>query len=128
MVLMVVGESYDPMLGLIIALVPLVSLAMFRLITALAAKREFVTRRGTVYTYQEDTALKFLHENIQAGSIVFIYPYRPMYYFLANIRNPTRYSFLVYNYNTEDQFNETIAALERKRVKYILSDTLFDET
>ena len=115
-------------LGLIMAIIPLLFLATFHLIIALSAKQEFVTRRGTVYTYQEDTALKFLHENIPAGSMVFIYPYRPMYYFLANIRNPTRYSHLLYSYNTEAQFNETITALERKRVKYVLLDTLFDET
>jgi len=115
-------------LGLIIAIIPLTFLATFYLNIALAAKQEYVTRRGTVYTFQEDTALKFLHENIQAGSMVFIYPYRSMYYFLANIRNPTRYSFLLYNYNTEAQFNETITALERKRVKYVLLDTLLDET
>jgi len=115
-------------LGLIIAIIPLVFLAAFHLITALAAKQEFVTRRGTVYTFQEDTALKFLHENVQAGSMVFIYPYRAMYYFLANVRNPTPYSHLRHNYNTEAQFNEAITALERKKIKFVLFDTLSDET
>jgi len=115
-------------LGLIIVIIPLTFLAAFHLNIALAAKKEFVTRRGTVYTSQEDTALKFLHENIPARSMVFIYPYRAMYYFLADVRNPTRYSHLLYNYNTEAQFNEAITTLERKRVKYVLLYTLLDET
>jgi hypothetical protein len=43
-----------------------------------------------------------------------------MYYFLSNTNNPTRYSFLVYDYYTPAQFEEVIRALEQHKVKYVL--------
>jgi hypothetical protein len=46
-----------------------------------------------------------------------------MYYFLANVRNPTRYSILMHHINTPTQFEETIAALEAQKVPYVLWDT-----
>jgi hypothetical protein len=45
-----------------------------------------------------------------------------MYYFLSNINNPTRYTFLVYNYYTASQFAEVIQNLDQHRVKYVLWD------
>lgn len=114
-------------LALIIVMIPLFFVTAFYLGTALAAKHELLTRRGAIYTFQKDTALEFLHESVPAGSMVFIYPYRATYYFLANIRNPTRYSHLLYHYNTEAQFNEAITDLEAKKVKYVLLDALSDE-
>jgi len=57
------------------------------------------------------------------GEYVFVYPYYPMYYFLAGIRNPTEYSILMYNINTEAQFHKAISDLDRKKVRYILWDT-----
>jgi len=47
-----------------------------------------------------------------------------MYYFLADLKNPTRYTILVGHFNTEIQFNEVIENLKKKHVKYILWDTL----
>jgi hypothetical protein len=47
-----------------------------------------------------------------------------MYYFLANVRNPTRYSILLYHNNTAEQFDEVIRDLEAGQVRYVLWDTL----
>lgn len=109
--------------GLMIAIIPLIFVATFNLITASTANHKLVTRRGIIYSHGEDMALNFLLEKIPPRSTVFVYPYYPMYYFLANVRNPSRYSILVYHINTEDQFNETVTALEQKKVKYVLWDT-----
>jgi hypothetical protein len=49
-----------------------------------------------------------------------------MYYFLANVRNPTRHSILMYHINTETQFSEVISDLERKKVNYVLWDTVVE--
>jgi hypothetical protein len=57
---------------------------------------------------------------------VFVYPYYPMYYYLADVRNPTRFSILMYHYNTAAQFDEVIRDLESKHVKYVLWDTVVD--
>jgi hypothetical protein len=81
------------------------------------------TRRGAIQLFTDDDALDFLHQNIPAGEQVFVYPYYPMYYFLANVRNPTRYSILMYHINTPEQFDEVIQALESEQVKLVLWDT-----
>ncbi len=92
----------------------------------LAAQHKLVTRRGTLYAFQPDDALNFLQEQVKPKEEVFIYPYYPMYYFLADIKNPTRHSILMYYINTKKQFEEIISNLEEKKVKYILWDTVIE--
>jgi hypothetical protein len=82
------------------------------------------TRRGEIQLLERDEALEFLQDNVSAGESVFVYPYYPMYYFLADVRNPTRYSILVYHNNTADQFDEVIQNLEAGHVRYVLWDTV----
>lgn len=104
----------------------LIIFGTFNALVAVHANQRFVTRRGTVYTLMEDRALEFLHLYTQQGEPVFVYPYYPMYYFLANIKNPTRFTVLVHHYNTKGMFDEVIRDLERHKVKYILWDTVID--
>ena len=94
--------------------------------SALGAQFRISTRRGTVYASGDDAALRFLNETIPQGEYVFVYPYYPMYYYLADLRNPTRFSILLHNYNTDSQFDEVLNDLRQKRVKYILWDTMVD--
>jgi Dolichyl-phosphate-mannose-protein mannosyltransferase len=110
-------------LGLILIGFPLIVFGTIHAAITLSANHQLDTRRGIVYSFQEDGTLKFLHEKIQPGSTVFVYPYYPIYYFLADIKNPTRFNVLMYHYNSKEQFKETIAALEEKKVKYVLWDT-----
>jgi hypothetical protein len=91
-----------------------------------SAQSRIPTRRGTVIASADDAVLRFLDRMIPQGEYVFVYPYYPMYYFLADLRNPTRFSILLYNYNTDSQFDEVIDNLDRKRVKYILWDTVVE--
>jgi 4-amino-4-deoxy-L-arabinose transferase-like glycosyltransferase len=84
------------------------------------------TRRGTVLDVTKDDALQFLNSVIAKREWVFVYPYYPMYYYLADVRNPTRFSILMYDYNTAAQFDEVIRDLESKHVKYVLWDTVVD--
>ena len=90
------------------------------------AQTRIVTRRGVVYTFADDDALAFLDHQVQSGEPVFVYPYYPMYYFLSETTNPTRFSILMYNINTDTQFREAISELERKKVRYVLWDTYVD--
>src|SRR5439155_27714 len=46
--------------------------------------------------------------------------------FLSGTTNPTRFSILLYHNNTDAQFQEVISALERRKVRYVLWDTLVD--
>jgi hypothetical protein len=82
------------------------------------------TRSGEIHRFERDEALEFLQQNVAAGESVFVYPYYPMYYFLASVRNPTRYSILMYHINTPQQFDEVIRDLEAAQVEYVLWDTL----
>jgi 4-amino-4-deoxy-L-arabinose transferase-like glycosyltransferase len=96
----------------------------FYTLAAAHARQQIATRRGVLYGFKPDTALKFLMDQTKPGDYVFVYPYYPMYYFLADVKNPTRYSILLYNINTEDQFEEVINNLKQKQVKYVLWDNM----
>ncbi len=104
----------------------LVIFGMLNLVVVSTAATKLATRRGNIYAFREDTALRFLLERTAPGEEVFVYPYYPMYYFLASVRNPTRFSSLYYHFNTEAQFAEVIGSLERKKVKYVLWDTVVE--
>jgi hypothetical protein len=49
-----------------------------------------------------------------------------MYYFLSATTNPTRYSILLYNYNTPSQFQDAIKVLDQHKVKYVIWDTTIE--
>jgi hypothetical protein len=98
--------------------------ALFGLVGLSATTTTMKTRRGEIQSLTRDEALEFLHESVPAGERVFVYPYYPMYYFLADVRNPTRYSILMYHINTPEQFDEVIRDLEAGQVRFVLWDTL----
>ena len=70
--------------------------------------------------------LEFTAAHTRVNEEVFFYPCRPMYYFLSGSTNPTRFSILVYNYNTRDEFQEAVQNLESRQVKYVVWDTNFE--
>ena len=112
--------------GVAVLTVCLVALGVWQGAIAMAAHVRQETRRGAVRTYVRDDALQFLMDNTKPGEAVFVYPYYPMYYFLAAVKNPTRYGILLYGYNTAAQFQEAVADLERVRPRYVLWDTMVD--
>ncbi|MGC1782870.1 MAG: glycosyltransferase family 39 protein [Acidobacteriaceae bacterium] len=83
------------------------------------------TRVGPVATFKTDPVLAFLGAHTAPGEEIFAYPYCPMYYFLSGTMNPTRYSLLIYNYNTPSQFQRAIRTLDRRKVRYVVWDTSF---
>jgi hypothetical protein len=82
------------------------------------------TRRGETFVKGHEPVLDFLEAQTRAGEDVFVYPYQPIYYFVADVRNPTRYSNLMYGMNTDAQFREATQDLERKKVRYVIFDGL----
>ena len=99
-----------------------VALAAVNLFIVLCAQ-SVPTRVGSVGMFKPDGALAFLDSHAAPGSEIFAYPTCPMYYFLSGTSNPTRYSLLLYNYNTPSQFHDAIKALEQHKVKYVVWDT-----
>ena len=102
------------------------TLAIANLFFALSA-RTIATRAGTVATFRPDPVTAFLDSNVPAGTEIFTYPYCPIYYFLSATTNPTRYSLLMYNYNTTSQFQDAIQTLEQRKVRYVVWDTAFQK-
>ena len=96
-----------------------VSLALFNLLLVVGA-HPLHTRVGTIRTYKKLPALKYLEEHTKRGDYIFCFQYCPDYYFLADTRDPTRYSLLTYNYNTEAQFKESIRGIQEHKVKYVV--------
>lgn len=119
-----IGYTKDIVLGFIS--ICIIFFGTYNALIALNAKEKIITRRGEIYCFKKDNCLEFLKQNTEEGNWIFVYPYYPMYYFLANVRNPTRYSILMYHINTKAQFYEVINDLEKKNVKYVLWDTLVD--
>jgi hypothetical protein len=104
----------------------LMTFGMTNLLVTSTAKTVLTTRRGNIYAYKEDTALIFLLEHTSANEEVFIYPYYPMYYFLANVKNPTRCGVYLHIPGNEAFFEQTLENIKRKKVRYVLWDTVVD--
>ena len=63
---------------------------------------------------------------MRRGDYVFVYPYYSTYYFLADVRNPTRFGEMMYGPGAKPSFDEAIAAIEAREVKYVLWDTVLE--
>jgi hypothetical protein len=75
--------------------------------------------------FKPDPVIAFVDSHVAVGTEIFVYPTSPMLYFLTGTINPTRYSLLVYNYNTPSQFQDAIRILQQHKTKYVLWDTTF---
>jgi len=81
------------------------------------------TRVGKIVVLGSEPVIRFMDEHTSPGEEIFVYPYSPGYYFLSGTTNPTRYSFLTYNYNTPAQFQEVMSVLDQRRVMWVIWDT-----
>jgi len=118
------GRWVKPVLQMVTVCAVLV--ASLNPMAALLANHKLTTRRGTIYTsFQTDRVLEYLEAHASPGESVFVYPYSPMYNFLSATSNPTRYSILLYNTNTDQQFREAIRTIDTARAKYAVVDRTF---
>ncbi|MBV9265776.1 MAG: hypothetical protein JO061_06380 [Acidobacteriaceae bacterium] len=93
---------------------------------ALGATVPLQTRAGLMFAHNTLPGLNLVEQYVRPEERMFVYPYQPIYYFAARVRNPTRYSILMYRYNTRAQFQEVIAELDKQQVPYVLLDTGFN--
>ncbi len=103
-----------------------VGLAAFNLMGALTA-HSVMTRAGSVAIFKDDPVLAFIDAHTAPGEEMFVYPYHPMYYFLTATANPTRYSLLLYNYDTDKQFEDALNSLELRKPRYVIWDAGFED-
>ncbi|MGD0097516.1 MAG: hypothetical protein ABSB60_13550 [Terracidiphilus sp.] len=97
-------------------------LGTFNFLGALTA-HSIATPIGSVAIFKDDPVLRYIVKNIAVGEEMFVYPYHPAYYFLSSTINPTRYSLLMYNYNTDEEFYDAIRSIEQSRTRYVIWDT-----
>jgi hypothetical protein len=114
------GNAFLRRAGLLIGICTALS-GVSHFLTSLDGQKR-MTRRGEVALSGDPALLDFLDSHTQPGEEVFVYPYQPIYYFAEHLRNPTRYSNLMYGMNTNAQFREATADLERKKVRYVVFD------
>ena len=63
--------------------------------------------------------VEFIQDNTEVGDYIYDFCSQPLYYFLTNRNNPTRYAFLHYA-STPDQQRDVIADLEKHEPQYVL--------
>jgi hypothetical protein len=83
------------------------------------------TRRGIIFGAHRDRVLEFLLAHTTPDEGVFVYPYRPIYYFAAGVTDPTPFTTLVYHVANESEFREAVRDLDTQKVKYVLWDAMF---
>jgi hypothetical protein len=64
----------------------------------------------------------YLQERTAEDEPIFVYPMVPMFYFLAERPNPTRFDHLYPGAATTDEQGEIVEALERQHVRYVIWD------
>jgi hypothetical protein len=75
-----------------------------------------------MYAQQRDPVVEFLQSHTRAGDYVFVHPYAPVYYFLADVRNPTRLSTIV-DQRDNALIEEAVRDLDTKKPRYVVEDT-----
>jgi hypothetical protein len=103
-----------------------IALAVFNACLTLTAQTKTTTVRGSVYMFKRDPILDFLNTHVKPGEEMFVYSYSPMYYFLSGTNNPTRYSILMYQMNTDSQFLDVARSLKAGNFRYVVWDNVMD--
>ena len=99
-----------------------IALGMVTITGALDARERVLTRRGTLFAVRKDPVLAFLLTHTRPGDYVFVYPYAPVYYFLADLRNPTPVNVIVEQRDTPF-IEKVVRDLDAKKPRYVVSET-----
>lgn len=66
--------------------------------------------------------IAFLRNATAEGEPIFVYPYAPYFYYLADRPNPTPYNICIPGYQGRQAINTVIDRLESARVRYVVED------
>ncbi|NQU95515.1 MAG: hypothetical protein HQ549_04720 [Candidatus Omnitrophica bacterium] len=83
-----------------------------------------IERAGNIYVPKPQAEkvraiVEFIQDNTEDGDYIYDFSSQPLYYFLTNRNNPTRYAFLHYS-STPGQQAEVIKDLKENRPQYVL--------
>jgi 4-amino-4-deoxy-L-arabinose transferase-like glycosyltransferase len=83
------------------------------------------TRRGVVETTNEETVIPFVQARVPPGHELFVYPYLPLYNYLTATHSPTPLDYFQAGMNTQEQAQNMIETLRRRRTRWVLFDPEF---
>lgn len=118
-------SSRVPLVAFVAASFGLLSMAV--LSSATGAKNRIETHRGTIFTGSTDTALNYAQAHVNPGGNLLVYPYLPLYNYLSQTTNPSRYDFFQPGMNTSNQAQEIINSLQAT-ASPVLFEPQFAET
>lgn len=79
-----------------------------------------ITMLGTVHGPPADLQTMAMLEQVRPTDTLFVFPYRPIIYFLTLARNPTRYSFLQAGMFPKSDVRQALAELETEPPRWIV--------
>jgi hypothetical protein len=97
------------------------------LLRSLNARDQIQTRRGTVRVPARDTVVEYLQTHVIAGEKILVYPYLPLYYYLTDTTNPTRYEYFQPGMHTPQQAEEMLAKITSSHVPVVVFESSFWE-
>lgn len=87
----------------------------------LRAEVGVATPVGALYSAPPNAAtLDGLLHDVHPNDTLYVHPYNPMFYFLSQARNPTRYSYLFPGMMTRDDERSALADLEKAPPRWLL--------
>ncbi|MGH9538981.1 MAG: ArnT family glycosyltransferase [Terriglobales bacterium] len=93
----------------------------------LNARNQIQTRRGLVRVSARDTVVEYTQARVAAGEKILVYPYLPLYYYLTDTLNPTRYEYFQPGMHTRQQAQEMLAQISAAHLAVVLFDGSFWE-
>ncbi len=95
-------------------------LLLLHLVTTLSSVN-LATPIGNVRASPDSAeAVRQLLERVKPGDSAFVYPYKPLLYFLTQTKNPTRYSYLQPGLMTDQDERSALADLRRSPPQWML--------
>ena len=85
------------------------------------------TARGRIKTQNTDQSLDYVYPRVAGEKSIFVYPYEPMYYYLAGTFSPTRFDFMQLGMHTPDQFQQALHDFEADHTRIVLFETSVTE-
>jgi hypothetical protein len=103
------------------------ALGLVLLCNSLNAHARIWTRRGILKAERPDAVINEIQSRVSPRGRIFVYPYQPLYYYLTDTINPTRFEYLMRGQHTPEQFHEAIRTLQASRVPVVVFQPSFPE-
>jgi hypothetical protein len=69
------------------------------------------TRRGVLFSEKPNQVVPYMQHHLAPGQRILAYPYLPLYYFLTDTYNISKYEWVQPGLHTKEEFNEVLSSL-----------------